>query len=213
MRMVDKSEWDLSGMVDRQRAAGLLDPPPANDLIEMAAHDAKHRALSHQGSFCWQRGKQMIGCSRAVFVIKPLSPICFDLMFNGRSCYRGQYYLSVHEGQEFNRLLVNSFLSAAEIMHRSSGPKIDWHLVRRSLLGPWSKVWVFDDETAFGEAPEHDFRPRRWSKRASIWLRAPLPLHPGLDLKGTWMSDHDNSYRQDPSKANRDQSVHEKAGA
>jgi hypothetical protein len=45
MRMVDPAEWDLSSMVDRGRAAKLLDPPSGEDLITGVAAEALEAAI------------------------------------------------------------------------------------------------------------------------------------------------------------------------
>jgi hypothetical protein len=39
--MVDISEWDLTGMRDRSRAARLMAPPIGNDLITTVASEAR----------------------------------------------------------------------------------------------------------------------------------------------------------------------------
>lgn len=49
-------------------------------------------------------------------------------------------------------------------------------------------------------------RPRKWVENSpgSIGLSAPLPDQAGIDLKGSWVSDADSDYRQDPCKQDRD---------
>ena len=85
----------------------------------------------------------------------------------------------------------------------------------QSWTGPWSKIWVTGDAEPFKQAPTGEFRPRRWAARtaASVWLAAPLPDAPSIDVKGTWIGESDRRYRLDPDKADRDVEVHEKGGA
>ncbi|MGB8304940.1 MAG: hypothetical protein WCE36_13820, partial [Pseudolabrys sp.] len=74
-------------------------------------------------------------------------------------------------------------------------------------MGPHSKVWVYGDQSAaFVDAPKGEFAPRQWAQHqtCSVFLRAPLPEHPAIDLKGTWLSDSDRSYQLDLNKADRD---------
>jgi hypothetical protein len=40
----------------------------------------------------------------------PISEIIFDQLFNGRSGYRAQYYLSPSDGRIFNRAIVDSLI-------------------------------------------------------------------------------------------------------
>lgn len=81
-------------------------------------------------------------------------------------------------------------------------------------MGPYSKILVYGDSKPFLDAPQGEFAPRRWAERThTVWLRAPLPQHAAIDLKGTWLSDNDRSYQVDPLKADRDEEVYKKEGA
>lgn len=89
-----------------------------------------------------------------------------------------------------------------------------WPVMERSIMGPYSKIWVYGDSKPFLDAPQGEFAPRRWAERThTVWLRAPLPQHAAIDLKGTWLSDNDRSYQVDPLKADRDEEVYKKEGA
>jgi hypothetical protein len=178
-------------------------PPKPDDLIAVIEREAMGAALSGKGSWEWQDGTSMLGCGRALVVI----PICrdtFDALFNGRSGYRAQYYLSPVEGARFNGMLVKALLEPIERIY-DLHPYRSWDCVKRSIEGPWSKVWVYGDSGPFADSPDGEFRPRRWAERAdqSIWLRAPLPAFSAIDVKGTWISDVDGHYEQDPDKADR----------
>lgn len=208
MRMVDQSDWDLSDMHDRDRAWRLLNPPPAEDLIATIAREAMEHARHPQSFWECEPGKDMKDCSRAHAVV-PLRPEMFDALFNGRSGYRAQYHLSEEEGREYNALLVGALIPAIQRIydHRTGRP--DWSELKHSLAGPWSKIWVFGDSGPFKDAADGDFLPRRWADRAarSVWIRAPLPADPALDVKGTWVSSLDHLYKQDPCKADRDHQI------
>src|SRR5437016_5758337 len=102
MRTVSEDEWDLSGMRDRDRAQRLLNPPAAAQLILDLDCDAKVSAKACRCRWTWQAGEEMMRCHRAIVII-PISADTFDYLFNGRSGYRAQYYLSITEGTKFNR--------------------------------------------------------------------------------------------------------------
>jgi hypothetical protein len=146
--------------------------------------------------------------------IIPLCRDTFDALFNGRSGYRAQYYLSPAEGARFNGMLMKVLLEPIRRIYEFD-PRRTWDSVKRSIRGPWSKVWVHGDSEPFTDALDGEFCPRRWAERAnqSIWLRAPLPMLPAIDIKGSWISDLDGHYEQDPDKADRDDCIWERGFA
>jgi len=214
LRIVDEAEWDLSGMSDRGRVQRLLRPLSPEAIIDRVASEAIDPELTGGASWRWQPGDVMVGCSRAIVVI-PITRDTFDDLFNGRCGYRAQYYRSVAEGQQFNRMLVDALCDAAKRIFERTPREPDWPVVERSLMGPHSKVWVYGDKSeAFVDAPEGEFAPRQWAHRThSRFLRAPLPPRPAIDLKGTWLADKDRSYQIDPDKADRDEWLHLSGGA
>ena len=213
MTVVDEADWDLSGMRDRQRAERLLRPILPDDLVTSVASEAVDPYVASDASWRWQSGDLMVGCSRAIVVI-PVTLQTFDDLFNGRCGYRAQYHLSISQGENFNLMLVNALRNAAKLIFDRDPKSPGWSVVERSLLGPQSKIWVYGDNRPFAVAPEGEFTPRRWAhRRDSVWLRAPLPDHPAIDLKGTWLADKDQSYRIDPLKADRGKDLHERGFA
>ncbi len=212
--MVDSLEWDLTRMSDRRRMFRLLYAPEPESLVTAVAKEAMEAAASGSASLNWQAGDLMQDCSRAIAVF-PIDRTTFDAFFNGRSGYRAQYYLSLQEGVAFNRMLVIALLQAACEAYQSASLQQDWPTVRKSLDGPWSKVWICDDTKAFNSAPHGELRPVRWAERDPdhIALCAPLPELTAIDFKGTWLSSVDNELRQDPLKSSRDSDLHERGHA
>jgi hypothetical protein len=82
-----------------------------------------------------------------------------------------------------------------------------------SLVGPWSKIWAMGDAAYFHDAPDDEFRPCQWARLISVWLKAPCPRAPSIEVKGTWVSNSKRMFVLDPSKADRDRQLHEKGGA
>src|SRR5947207_135821 len=101
-------------MIDRERASRLLDPPKGEDLITTVAGQAIEAAIEGRAAWTWQEGRDMAGCGRAI-VSFPLEARAFDALFNGRSGYRAQYYLSCQEGASFNSMLIGSLLKPLRI--------------------------------------------------------------------------------------------------
>lgn len=208
--MVDSTEWGLDGMRDDRRREHLLNPPPAENLIALLTRDAMHSA--ERGNISpgfLPDGREMKGCFRATAAI----PVCretFDLLFNGRSGYRAQYYLSASLGGLFNRLVVASLLAPLQQAYRGHDREQD---AIRSLIGPWSKIWPTGDKAYFDEARKGEFQPRRWTGRISVWLRAPCPDAPSIDVIGTWVGAADRRFKLDLSKKKRDLDLYERGGA
>jgi hypothetical protein len=73
---------------------------------------------------------------KRIWVEFPVSPILFDQFFNGRSGYRAQFYESPHNGEAFNRLLIET---VALSLLRISRSKFTPEFFRRSLLGQYTK--------------------------------------------------------------------------
>ena len=213
LRIVNEVEWDLSGMRDRARAQRLLRAISPESIVDRVASEAIDPQLTSGASWRWQPGETMAGCSRAIAII-PLARDTFDDLINGRCGYRAQYYLSISDGQHFNRMLVDALCDAVKRIFEHDPKPPDWPVVERSLTGPQSKIWVHCDSKAFPDALQGEFSPQRWAHRShTVWLRAPLPQHLAIDLKGTWLADKDRSYQTDCSKADRDKTLHETGGA
>jgi hypothetical protein len=211
MRTVDPIEWDLSGMEDRGRAARLLEPPSGEELIIAVAAEALQAAIQGRSSWRWQDGDLMGGCGRAIASF-PLNADTFDALFNGRSGYRAQYYLSCQEGSNFNAMLIGALLKPLRGAC-DRAPAGQATLLQHSFGGPFSKIWVLGDSAPFCAAREGEFRPRRWVDSSSLWMRAPRPDRPGIEVKGTWVLNSDHQYREDPLKADRHCSLSERGFA
>ena len=167
MRMVETAKWDLSGMRDRSRAARLMAPPSGEDLIHVVAAEVRNTALKGQASWHWQEGREMAGCGRAIASF-PLDAETFDTLFNGRSGYRAQYYLSCIEGIAFNAMLVGALLTSLNVACERTMPD-QLAASRWSFEGPESKAWVLGDNAPFIAAREGEFSPSRLLKNSTYF--------------------------------------------
>jgi hypothetical protein len=135
MRLVDAYEWDLSNMLDRARAARLLAPLEPEALLTTIAQQTSNAVAAGQGRWCWQDGEEMLGCGRTIFVLPLLNADTYDFLFNGRSGYRAQYYLSCGEGDQFNAKLVSLLLGPTRSIFERDPKNFLWKNVARSLRG------------------------------------------------------------------------------
>jgi hypothetical protein len=174
--------------------------------MTMVVCEAEKAASDGKGKLCWERAKadDMLGHHRAIAVF-PLEQQTFDWLFNGRSGYRAQYYLSVEEGISFNRVLVDALLDAVRVAFDQAPPNRGFDLFQASMRGRGSKISLSD--AAFREASLNELRPPIWVEKnrdpVCMGLRAPLPNEPCIDVKGGWLSDHDGREKEDPSKRYR----------
>jgi hypothetical protein len=186
MRLVDEDIWRLSELSSERRAR-LLQPLDPVALLNQVAVDAQSAAAGGTIKLQWQRSDDFPGYSRLVAKV-PLKEETFDQLFNGRSGYRAQYYLSPEEGVLYNRDLLAILLPALMQALIAAPLGVDEVLVRRSLAGPHAKVWVFEEKQAFDEAPSDTLNPPRWFDNKAIpGRRAPLPEHLSIEVKGVFI--------------------------
>ena len=190
----------------------MADPPPPAELLTAVIGEAMRVANEGRILLRWCPSRDWPGCYRIVAKI-PITNLLFDQLFNGRSGYRAQYYISVEDGHKYNRAIVDGLTPAIqEAPARLSGDfQLSWHLVEQSLRGRSSKIWMPKDEECLRAAPAA-LRPPRWCEfwrnRESAWgLRVPLPSSPLIDLKGSFI--RPGSDTEFPTKPDRDLHMHE----
>ena len=201
-RMVSKDRWRLDDLGDPERTSRLLNPPSSLALMTAVAADAARAA--HDDQICpdWDPSFRRPGFGRILATI-PVSRDHFDQLFNGRSGYRAQYCLSVKEGRQYNRALVDALVPALRYAHANlSDPRLRWCDVEQSLTGSYSKIWIADDQEHFQNAPAALHVPgwMGWG------LRVPLPSSPKLDVKGTFI--RPGSRDEFTTKPYRDRDLH-----
>ena len=208
IRMANRDEWDLSRLPDPDRRKRLLDAPPPRDLLARLLEEAAQAAGSCRVQLYWQEADEAPGHSRLVAAV-PVSAFTFDLLFNGRSGYRAQYYLSPEEGVLYNKQILDGFLPVVRTAYERSKIQVSFRLIECSLRAPHAKIWVFEERQAFNDALEETLNPLRWVENgAKLGRRVPLPSHSTIDLKGAFVSpDMENLY-VDPLKLERPCDLH-----
>ena len=91
-RVVDSDEWILAAALDPRRER-LLSVPGPTDLLEAIVAESMTAARDGRVTIDWQESRERHGYFRRVAQV-PLMETTFDQLFNGRSGYRAQYYLS-----------------------------------------------------------------------------------------------------------------------
>jgi hypothetical protein len=176
-------------------------PVKPADLIEALAHETKASIDAYQvipdGP---EPGRNEVPSAfRRVSVSIGITPDLCNLLMNGASGYRAQYYLGSDNGSLFNRALVDSIaplIAEAEHLYRD---RFDRDFCERSLRGSFSKIWYSKEisdpsaQTYLETLPEVINAPRwrdHWQsqKPPRKGLLAPLPDETAILLNGTFLN-------------------------
>jgi hypothetical protein len=210
MRMVCIDDWDLSGLPDLERRQRLLNPPRASDLVARLLEEALQAAASGQMPLERQEACEARGYFRLVAQV-PVAKCTFDYLFNGRSGYRAQYYLSPEEGILYNRQIVDGLVPAVRTAYDRKPLHAPFEWVERSLRAPHAKIWVFQEREAFDTASKETLNPPRWVEHGDTrGRRVPLLDHPIVDLKGAFIRPGTDDLFVDPLKLERPCDLHRK---
>jgi hypothetical protein len=185
-RQVDCDAWSLAASLG-ERVDRLHNVPTAPELLATVVSEAELATRDEKLKVNWQDSYERPGFGRISCLI-PLSEQTFDQLFNGRSGYRAQYYLSPEEGVLFNHSLLVGLTSSILETYQRTPLAAPWDLLCQSLLSPHSKIWVLGEQKAFDEAADETLNPPRWvANKATRGRKAPLPAHLTLDLNGAFL--------------------------
>jgi hypothetical protein len=202
LRIVELKDWVLAPSLG-ERGARLLNVPRPAELAHHVIRDARQAAERGDVALRWQEACESPGYFRLEAQL-PLSDVVFDQLFNGRSGYRAQYYLSPEEGVLFNRFLLDELRPFLIQAYGGSGISSNLDVVGASLMAPHAKLWIHNEKSAFDEAAPEVLNPPRWvSSGATRGRKAPLPDDPTLDVKGSFIKPDTLKIFVDSSKLDR----------
>jgi hypothetical protein len=214
LRMVSVEEWDLSKLPDAVRRQRLLHPPSAECLLTRLINEATSAA--ENGKLCLNlepcETPGYSEYSRLQTQI-PVNKCTYDLLFNGRSGYRAQYYLSPEEGNTYNRQIIDDLIPV--LIRTAGGQKaensVDPDLVQLSLKSMSKLAWYgsYKDALIFYRCPKTLSVPRwndYWNSKPSCWpmgLIAFMLDNPRVFLKGAFVDpNRGDIYDNKPDRAN-----------
>jgi hypothetical protein len=190
IRTVGVQDWPVSDALGARKDR-LSDVPEPKDLLDSVIAQAETAAQKARILLRWQPACERQGYFRVEAQI-PIEETTFDHLFNGRSGYRAQYYLSPEEGILYNRDIVCGLVRSIEVAYAKQYAPVPLVLLIKSLMAPHSKIWVFG---RFDHPIENAINPRRWVENGSTRGRkAPLPSNCAIDVKGSFIhpqSDND----------------------
>lgn len=201
---VPENEWGIS-INNHERAARLH--APSNELIPQVSEQALQAATAEGICLCWEEAVEKPSYWRANIKI-PIKEVLFDQLFNGRSGYRAQYYLSVEDGENFNRTLIDALVPAIKKFYEIKPLRnVDWAAIEASLRGQYSKIGV-KNGNAYEDAKA--LITLRW-KDSNYGSRLLKFFPPLMDVFGTFIkSDNISDYWVDDCKRGRSLDMHEK---
>jgi hypothetical protein len=208
--LVPVEEWiiDETLLRDGPRKTLLIDVPPPLDLIREVSQEA---ARAPGIRLALVQSAEQPSYFRVEAQIRLPDPL-FDQLFNGRSGYRAQYYISTAKGAAFNRRIVDALAPTILDGCRCKIFVGEADAVRRSLAGRYSKIWAAGDGCVFRNS-DSALRPERWKsywegKDSELGLKLPLPRPPQLDVKGSFVRLETDEDWVPVEKADRDGDIH-----
>ena len=132
-RIVDETEWDVSDELGSERAERLRSGPGLAELLNCVVSEATSAAHDGLIGLHWRQSDECPGYFRLVAQV-PLGEATFDQLFNGRSGYRAQYYLSPEEGILFNRDLLNGLLPVLMTANERRPLPVPCELIEREMV-------------------------------------------------------------------------------
>jgi hypothetical protein len=185
-RAVDEASWVVADVLPPARRTRLMNPPACDDLLRRLIGEANAAALSGCIHLDWKECEDHPGEFAQVVARVPLTEETFDQLFNGRSGYRAQYYLSPEEGVLFNRDILEGLVTAVSDAYSRKRINVSFELIEKSMRAPHAKMWIFDECLAFDQALPDTLNPPRWvSNGATRGRKAPLPDHLTIEIKGS----------------------------
>ena len=185
-RLAPLSDWHLSGDIDPQRRARLLEGVPFERIVELVCADVKCVSLRSEAG----TSKELKGARRAKAQLWT-SPTLVDLWHNGRGGYRAQYLVSADLGDAANRYAIKWLTEA-----------IRTHLEQcsRKLAPPaWNKVWIQEGRWwRYARRTDRHFQCPAWinataktDKERNLvrWGQLAPSDEPRLVLKGPWLQE------------------------
>jgi hypothetical protein len=152
--------WKYSSSMEESRREVLSRPFGFDDLVRRVVEDMKViRAIAALG-----RDRGLTDCIQPVFFIE--LPKTGDVLFNGSSGYRAQYWMDPWRGLEANAQLISALkpglLASVDIQVQPNLAKID---VCASLDATSAKVWIREAPSTMEHRVDLDVEP--WTSEAA----------------------------------------------
>jgi hypothetical protein len=190
---VPVGEWVIGLPANDERHVLLMRERPATEIVDSVIHDLMHQVDNGAVSPIFEPASRNQGYKRFSTIAK-LEETTFDILMNGRSGYRAQFYLGLEVGRRFNRTLVDAMIPILEQAWKAEAIAVDaWPLAARSLTSAAAKVWAEKDISALGGQPTLD--AKMWVANCVETGASVRGLHlfsnkpPTIEIKGAWVSE------------------------
>lgn len=210
MATVAVANWRLAETVDAARRRRLLDDAPSPERIIADLTDAAFTE-ARAGALClhWVQACDKPGFFRIEASFR-LRAELFDWLFNGHTGYRAAYWLSTQRGMLFNAMALCALKPAIRLACENGLlAELGWERLHASLLGQDGKIWVANDSLHFRSECQGKLLVARWAERDGVGTCLPLPIRPGVDVKGTFLDAGGERWLSE-LKADRHERLHQR---
>jgi hypothetical protein len=185
-------EWVIGLAETDERYTLLMHERPAHEIVEAVNADLASQVVSGAVFPILEAAQSNSYYERFSATIR-LCETTFDILMNGRSGYRAQFYVGLEIGRRFNRLLIDSMLPSLErAWETNQDNKGDWPLALRSLTHDTAKIWAEMDVGAVRRQPK--LNAKMWQLNCEeteasdrgLCLFSNKP--PTIEVKGAWVS-------------------------
>jgi hypothetical protein len=187
-------EWVIGLADNDERYTLLMNERPTHEIIGAVSSDLGSQVASGAVSPILEAAQSNSNYERFSATVR-LSETTFDILMNGRSGYRAQFYVGLEIGRRFNRLLIDSMLPSLERAWETNRDDTgDWPLALRSLTHDTAKIWAEMDISAVRGQPKLNAKMWRLNceetEASDRGLRLFSTKPPTIEVKGAWVSQH-----------------------
>jgi hypothetical protein len=117
----------------------------------------------------------------------------FDILMNGRSGYRAQFYNGLEDGRQFNRALIDIILPALELAWNGANNPESLQMALWSLNDATAKIWPEMDIEGLSGEPK--LEAKMWKLNCENTGASSKGLHlfstkpPTIEVKEGWICD------------------------
>ena len=206
MASVPVDEWIVE--TDQHVRRALLMAEHTNEqLISMVVSDVASAVTAGTVRPTFETSRRWSIHRRFAAVIR-LDKVTFDILMNGRSGYRAQFYVALEQGRRFNRRVIDSLMPPLKLAWEGTNEE-PWNEALRSLQDSSAKIWPEMDDDALKGQPK--LRARMWQLNCEATCASTIGMHlfcvtpPTVEIKGGWISNQSSDPWLPPGKRCRDE--------
>ena len=194
--------WAYSETICDSRKVVLKNPPTFAKIVNSILEEAT--ILCGHEQPCDDR----TGFSRFIYCIQVSRPL-FDLLFNSKNGYRGQYFLSADAGIEMNGHFIQSLTAA--LLSSSKVTAVPNHRISESLSAESAKAWLAECEKHLCDKCRGEWSPPQddraeilngcWENYRHSYYGRKAPYLTKIRIFGAFLNERGEEYDPKPNRA------------